>query len=599
MNKFSFYNQLKKTCDTSPSAPGIYIMKDVNDRVIYIGKAKNLKKRIISYSHYIKNELVWKLNKNDCEIMENKDHNGRWKTIALLKKISEIEFIITDNEMEALLLESNLIKKYRPVFNIDLKDQERYTYLKITYEEFPRLLVSRKNRKGEFTGPPGEIIGPFVYGSSRLISIGTLRKIFKVRICNRLPKKPCLEFFIKNCDAPCIKNTTKEEYGNNIGSLKDLLKNTEDLRGFLVRMNKEMTEASNKQNYELAKDIRDTIKIIEKLRIQQKIDTRSNKNEEYVGYKVDLTSQKGHVLIFKRINGVICDRKKFEFDLLGDNSFSTFLLQYYSSVLIPNIIYVNVIPESKTNLEIIFQKLSDHPVKIKKISNLSSDDKNSNLMDLILKNLALYIERKYNLTLISLKEVINLKELPYIIDCFDVSNLGDSFAVGSCVRFINGVPFKKGYRRFRIKTIKNKQDDFAMINEIVRRRYIPKKKYNKKSNSKLETYLSNVPLGSMDKFIESDPNLILIDGGKGQLNAALKALSAVDLEIPMISLAKENEEIFLPNLDRSLKLPRRNPALQLLQSIRDESHRFGVTYNRTLRKIRYSKTIFSKENITQ
>lgn len=597
MNKF-FFTQLKKAYDTSPSAPGIYLMKDINDRVIYIGKAKNLKKRILSYSHYLNNDLSWKLNRNNKDNIGNKNYNGRWKTLVLLKKISEIEFIITDNEMEALLLESNLIKKYRPVFNIDLKDQERYTYLKITDEEFPRLLVSRKNRKGEFTGPAGEIIGPFVYGSSRLISIGTLRKIFKVRICNRLPKKPCLEFFIKNCDAPCIKNTTREEYGTNIKSLKDLLKNTTDLQGFLLRMNKEMIEASHKQNYELAKDIRDTIKIIEKLQIQQKIDSSSNKNEEYVGFKVDIASQKGHVLIFKRINGVICDRQKFEFDLLGDNTFSTFLLQYYSSVIIPNTIYVNEDPESKKKLEVIFQKLSNHPVKIKKISNFTTDHKNSNLMELILKNLALHIERKYNLNLISLKEAINLKELPYIIDCFDISNLGNSFAVGSCVRFINGIPFTNGYRRFRIKTIKNKQDDFAMINEIVRRRYITKN-CDRKLNSTLETYFSNASKESKEKFIESPPNLIVIDGGKGQLNAALRALSEEDLEIPTISLAKENEEIFLPYLDRSLKLSRRNPGLKLLQSVRDEAHRFAVTYNRTLRKNRYSETIFSKENIKQ
>lgn len=597
MNKF-FFTQLKKAYDTSPSAPGIYLMKDINDRVIYIGKAKNLKKRILSYSHYLNNDLSWKLNRNNKDNIGNKNYNGRWKTLVLLKKISEIEFIITDNEMEALLLESNLIKKYRPVFNIDLKDQERYTYLKITDEEFPRLLVLRKNRKGEFTGPAGEIIGPFVYGSSRLISIGTLRKIFKVRICNRLPKKPCLEFFIKNCDAPCIKNTTREEYGTNIKSLKDLLKNTTDLQGFLLRMNKEMIDASHKQNYELAKDIRDTIKIIEKLQIQQKIDSSSNKNEEYVGFKVDIASQKGHVLIFKRINGVICDRQKFEFDLLGDNTFSTFLLQYYSSVIIPNTIYVNEDPESKKKLEVIFQKLSNHPVKIKKISNFTTDHKNSNLMELILKNLALHIERKYNLNLISLKEAINLKELPYIIDCFDISNLGNSFAVGSCVRFINGIPFTNGYRRFRIKTIKNKQDDFAMINEIVRRRYITKN-CDRKLNSTLETYFSNASKESKEKFIESPPNLIVIDGGKGQLNAALRALSEEDLEIPTISLAKENEEIFLPYLDRSLKLSRRNPGLKLLQSIRDEAHRFAVTYNRTLRKNRYSETIFSKENIKQ
>ncbi|MDX1373478.1 MAG: UvrB/UvrC motif-containing protein, partial [Nitrososphaeraceae archaeon] len=373
------------------------------------------------------------------------------------------------------------------------------------------------------------------------------------------------------------------------------MKNTEDLQGFLLRMNKEMREASDSQNYELAKNIRDTIRIIEKLRIKQKIDLTSNKNEEYIGFKVDITSQKGHVLIFKRINGVICDRQKFEFELLGDNTFSTFLLQYYSSVMIPNTIYVNEDPESKKNLEDIFEKLSNHPVKIKKISKFSNDHKNSNLMELILKNLALHIERKYNLNLISLKEAINLKELPYIIDCFDISNLGNSFAVGSCVRFIDGIPFTNGYRRFRIKTIKNKQDDFAMINEIVRRRYITKN-CNRKLNSKLETYFSNISKDAKEKFIGSHPNLIVIDGGKGQLNAALRALSEVDLEIAAISLAKENEEIFLPYLDRSLKLSRRNPGLKLLQSIRDEAHRFAVTYNRTLRKNRYSETIFSKEN---
>lgn len=564
-------------------------MKDIDDRIIYIGKAKNLKKRIFSYFNYINNEPARKSNINIDKANEDKNYKDRWKTLTLLHKVSEIEFIITDNEVEALLLESNLIKKYRPVFNIDLKDQERYTYLKITKEDFPRLLVTRRNRKGEFNGPPGDIVGPFVYGSSRFISIGTLRKIFKVRICNRLPNKPCLEFFIKNCDAPCINNITLEEYGKNIESLKEILNSSNDLQAFLVRMNKEMKEASDKQNYERAKEIRDTVRIIENLQIKQKFDLNSNKNEEYVGFKIDTEDQKGHVLILKRVNGVICDRKKFEFELLGDNTFSTFLLQYYSSVKIPEIIYVNEIPESKRNLELIFQKLSSHTVKIKKVSKFSNDQNKSDLMDLILKNLSLRIERKYNPTLLSLKETINIKEIPYIIDCFDISNFGTSFAVGSCVRFINGVPFKHGYRRFRIKTIALKQDDFAMIHEIVRRRYILKKtRLTKKLNHTFETSnLSMVPTPN-DKFMESNPNLILIDGGKGQLNTALNALTEMNLKIPMISLAKENEEIFLPDRYKSLKLSRKNPVLHLLQMIRDEAHRFGLSYNKALRKLPYS-----------
>jgi len=181
-----------------PSNPGIYLMKDKTGKIIYIGKAKNLKNRITSYCSL-----------NSESNLKYKDKNF-WKTQLLVKKVNDIEYILTDNEIEAFLLESNLIKKYRPIFNIELKDQQRYTYLKVTDEKFPRLLVARRNRNGDFQGIPGNIYGPFVYGSSRFLSIGILRKIFKVRICNRLPRKPCLEYFIHNCDAPCINKINEK-----------------------------------------------------------------------------------------------------------------------------------------------------------------------------------------------------------------------------------------------------------------------------------------------------------------------------------------------------------------------------------------------------
>ena len=180
-------------------------MKDSEGKIIYIGKAKNLRNRVKSY------------------FLKDYNNNYNWKTSQLVRKIKDIEFVVTDNEIEAFLLESNLIKRYRPVFNIELKDQQRYTYLRITDETFPRLLVARRNRNGEFYGPKGKIYGPFVRGSSKFLTIGFLRKLFKIRICGKLPKKPCLEYFIKNCDAPCINNITKSEYMENISDLQNIL----------------------------------------------------------------------------------------------------------------------------------------------------------------------------------------------------------------------------------------------------------------------------------------------------------------------------------------------------------------------------------------
>ncbi|HYJ02387.1 MAG TPA: GIY-YIG nuclease family protein, partial [Nitrososphaeraceae archaeon] len=216
MSTFNLIYEGKKI----PSNPGIYLMKDKTGKIIYIGKAKNLKNRINSYR-----------NLNQKNTINNKDKNF-WKTQILINKVQDIDFILTDNEVEAFLLESNLIKRYRPVFNIELKDQQRYTYLKITDEKFPRLLVARRNRRGVFQGPKGDVIGPFVYGSSRFLSLGILRKIFKIRICNRLPKKPCLEYFIHNCDAPCINKISEEKYLENIKLLKDILNKKNGLENF-------------------------------------------------------------------------------------------------------------------------------------------------------------------------------------------------------------------------------------------------------------------------------------------------------------------------------------------------------------------------------
>ena len=521
------------------------MMKDKEDKIIYIGKAKNLRKRVLSYFNF----------------RENHDASN-WKTSKLISKIQDVDFLVTDNEIEAFLLESNLIKQYRPLFNIDLKDQQRYTYLKISDEKFPRLLVARRNRDGKFTGTKGKVFGPFVHGSSKLLTIGLLRKIFKIRICNTLPKKPCLEYFINNCDAPCINNVTQNEYMEYVQSLENILAGKKSIDDFIEKMKEDMTSASSTLEYEKAKAIRDTVSRLENLRSKQKIEQSisSRSEEEYVGIKYDLLQSKAHILILRRYRGVIRDRKKYQFDLVGDNSFSTFLSQYYySKSSVPRFIYVNEQPDSKQVLEKSLERIASHKVNIITLSN-RIDVERKQLMNLIIRNLSTYISKGFEPGLLDLKKVLSLKSLPKIIDCFDVSNLGLSIAVGSCVRFVNGIPEKSFYRKFRIKTIKD-QNDFAMISEIVSRRYSKEDKFNL-------------------------PDLVLIDGGKGQLNSALEAISKLDLKVPCISIAKEREEIFVPNSIFPVVIAKSSKSLKILQYLRDEAHRFGLSYNIKLRDLK-------------
>ena len=531
-------------------------MKDDDGRIIYIGKAKNLRKRVSSY---------FKQPPSGSTNMEY--DNSSWKTSKLVSKIHDLDFILTDNEVEAFLLESNLIKKYRPIFNIELKDQQRYTYLKITDEPFPRLLVARRNANGELYGPKGKVYGPFVYGSSKFLAIGLLRKIFKIRICNKLPKKPCLEYFLKNCDAPCVNNTIKQEYMKNIKSLQNILEGKSDISKFVDEMELEMRQASQNQDYERAQQIRDTLLRLRNLSLKQKMEKAAWRysSEEYVGIIKLVQEGVAHVMTLRRRNGVISDMKKFEFELLGDNSLSSFLCQYYSSSPdIPHFIYVNEIPESSVALTESITRFTDHDVKIILVSDKTKEKRD--LMDLIMRNLWKHVENGYPPEVIELKELLHLRAIPSVLDCFDVSNLGNQYAVGACTRFVNGKPQKSCYRRFRIK-LTFSQNDFAMIHEIVTRRYSISKEYH---HHGIECTL---------------PDLIVVDGGKGQLSSAMSALKKAGIDIPCISIAKENETIYSPSLMSPIQIPRRSQALKLLQSIRDEAHRFGLAYNRHLRRL--------------
>lgn len=530
---------------TLPEAPGVYLMKDMIGKIIYVGKAKNLRKRLASY--FSRQPVIL------------------WKTSRLVSKIADVDFMITDNEEEAILLESNLIKRYRPLFNIELKDQQRYTYLKITNESFPRLVVARRNRNGDFYGPKGQLYGPFVHGSSKYLTIGLLRKLFKIRICKKLPKAPCLEYFIKNCDAPCIKNITQADYMKNVYELQSILSGKSNIDNFVSDMRAQMRYASETQQYEKAKEMRDTLQRLENLRMKQKVESLLNRRheEEYVGIKQDLKNGTAHVMMLRRSQGVISDRKLFQFELIGDNSLETFLIQYYSTLaVIPKFIYVNEEIASKAILESSLRNLSGHAVNIVKIrSDFQNRDKKE-IMDLILRNIDHYIKMGYDPAIIDLKTALDLTNVPLIMDCFDVSNFASSFAVGACTRFINAKPDKSGYRKFKIK-LTTSQNDVAMIAEIVSRRY-----------------------SSMVNSVEEEskmPDLIVIDGGKGQLHAAIEAISNLGLDIPCIALAKEDEDIYLPGSEQPINLAKSSAGLKALQHIRDEAHRFGLAYNIKLR----------------
>lgn len=550
-----------------PQEPGVYLMHDADNKIIYIGKAKNLRKRIKSY-------FVGRSTYQDSRL---------WKTDILVSKIRQINYIITDNEMEAFLLESNLIKKYRPIFNIELKDQQRYTYLRITNEEFPRLNVARRNRNGDLSNESGEIIGPFVKGSSRYLTIGLLRKMFKIRICNRLPKKECLEYHIGNCDAPCINKINVESYRTNVESLRNILKNNDNLGQFCQKLESEMIQSSKNKEYERAIYFRDTIRRLENLLENQNIERSEfeGASEEYMGFYTDNVKDEVHVMTLLSRNGVINDMRKYQFDLVGDNSISNFISQYYiNNPTVPSTVFVNVEIKDTYKLQKIIFDLTKSKIKIITIDthnlNTPNDVNNVNskvgkIMSLILTNLNNHIEKGHEPGLDELLKFLGLKKLPYIIDCFDISNFGNDYAVGACTRFVNGKPKKNEYMKFKIRKV-YQQNDYLMMGELIERRY-GKQQWHKNDRTN-------------QREKRADPDLILIDGGKGHLNTALKVLKEIGLkDLECISIAKENEEIFTQFAEDPIIIPRNQKAIKILQYIRDESHRFGLTYNRKLRKI--------------
>ncbi|MBR9676564.1 excinuclease ABC subunit UvrC [Candidatus Woesearchaeota archaeon] len=506
-----------------PTNPGCYLFKDFSGKIIYVGKAKNLKKRVASYfqskTHSLKNQL-------------------------LIGNIYDAEFIITNNEVEALLLENNLVKKHRPIYNLTLKDNTPYAYIIITDEKYPRIFSTRnKKLKGEY-------FGPYTEGISRHALIRLCRNMFKIRSCKTMPKKVCLNYHIGKCYGPCEGFISIEGYATNIEKAKLLLKNKD--KELIKTLKGEMSVASKTQDYELALDLREQISALDHAAIEQNVEAIKHHDENIIGLAQG--EQETVITLFKIKKGVISSRKEYRFDEYNRELLDTFIKLYYDSGVVPDEIITSQEVLDKKNIEKFLAKLKNKKVKI---TTPKKGDKKK-LVELALKNAQLSLSGANN-ALKQLEEKLVLPSAPQVIECFDVSNIAGTSSVGAMVQFVGSEPKKDNYRRFAIKTVSG-VDDYAMIAEIVRRRYLRLKEYNLLL-----------------------PDLIIIDGGKGQLNAALAELRKLGLRIPIISIAKREEEIFVPGLRQAIKFNKKSEALKLLQRIRDEAHRFAINYHKLKR----------------
>ncbi len=554
-----------------PTNPGVYLMKDADRAIIYIGKAKNLRKRVRSYFA--------------------KRHDN-YKTQRLVDLVADIDFVVTDTEGEAFLLESNLIKQHRPRFNIELKDQQRYTYLRISDEKYPRLLVARRTRDGRFLGR-GETFGPFVHGSSKVLTVGALRKAFQIRICKTLPKKVCLEYHLGNCEGPCEFKGAQDRYAGNVAALRDVLVGKDQLVVFSEKMRLQMREAADARHFERAIEIRDTLARLEGLRSGQKMEYVKSSDEEYFG--IGVKNRTATVMTFRMIHGVIRDSDRFFFDVMADNTFAGFLYQYYTTHRIPRFVVLSEAPQDMDLIRTLLSERAGFDVQLL----VPSDGKRREVLDLLMKNIRIVQEKGDGgggagggggePGLVELQKRLGLPSVPNVIECFDISNHGESFAVGAMSRFVGGKPDKSGYRKFRIKSVRGR-DDYAMIEEIVFRRYrriLGEVVAAADAGDGARGDAGCTGAHAVDDLnrVAGLPDLVVIDGGRGQLGSALKSLRRLGLGgLSCVSLAKMNEEVYLPEGSDPVAIPRSEQSLKILQHARDEAHRFGVSYNLTLQR---------------
>ena len=531
-----------------PESPGVYLMKK-NDKVIYVGKAKNLKNRVSSYF--------------------NRVHESE-KTNELVKNIEDIEFFLTNTEIDALLLENNLIKKYSPKYNILLKDEKTYPFIKISKEDFPSIKIVRTTKALDIKSE--EYFGPFPYGAWRLKNI--LMKLFKIRDCNRDMKKisprPCLKYYMKSCTGPCVYKDIKEEYNKDVENLKQVLRgNTSKLINELTVL---MNKASQDMDFEKSIIYREQIKELKSIASSQVIQYERELDEDIFVFKTIL--DKAFICVLNMRDGKILGKSSTSIELknkITDNIYEAIFMSYYSKHMLPKSLVLDA--EYEKELSVVVEALTIQDSKKKEFHFPKIKSRRKDLLDMAYKNLERDIESYFSKKdtiekgIKDLHDILGLKRFPRKIECFDISNIQGKDAVASMSVSIEGRAAKKEYRKFKIRC-KDTPDDFSMMREVIERRY-----------SKLPD-------------IEF-PDVILIDGGLGQINSAgevLKRLGKIHLS-ELLSLAKRDEEIYKYGESVPYSLSKDMEALKIFQRVRDEAHRFGITYHRKLR----SKRIISSE----
>jgi len=558
--------ELLEQLKTVPDKPGVYVFKDASGKIIYVGKARSLKKRMRSYFQ--------------------KTSSSSPKAKLMVEKIADLDFYLTHSEVEALILECNLIKEYHPDFNISLRDDKSYPSLAITLaDDFPRIAVTRK------LGIEGaKYFGPYTSAQAIRETLDTLRRIFPVRVCRgRVPGKqrgsPCLNYHIEKCLGPCTGQVDRGEYRKMINRICLFLEGKQER--VISQLEKEMKEAAKELEFEKAARLRNRIQAGKQVLEKQKIISKSTEDRDVFG----LFSNAEFVCfeVFFVRGGKLMGSESFILDRDEQVSeaefFSSFLKQFYlRAAFVPRTV---ILPGEITDQEIIEKWLTERRGKRvnlivpkrgekKKLVELAKENTQASLELLRLKKE--FQKERTMKALAQLKEELKLPVFPYRIECFDISTIGGKESVGSMVVFENGEARNQDYKRFKIKSVDG-QDDFAMMAEVIKRRFAKHKQEAENAGSKFGVR----------------PDLVVVDGGKPQLSAALKSLDELDLEgIPVIAIAKREEEIYLPFAFKPISLPRSSPGLKLIQAIRDEAHRFAIGYHRGLREKRVTESVLDQ-----
>ena len=528
----------KEQAHALPENSGCYLMRDEGGTVIYVGKAKNLKKRVSQY--FLPNRNL--------------------KTQALVEKIYKIDTIITGNEYEALVLENNLIKKYNPHYNILLKDGKSYPVIRITNESFPRVYKTRR-----IICDGSKYYGPYPDGKRLDLYLETVKKMYPLRLCSGKLKKrdyPCLYYHLNKCSAPCIGKVSKDEYSSYIKEVRAFLDG--DDSSLVEKAKKEMMEAAKKLDYEKAAEKRDLIKALTVMQRNQAVEDVGGDEEDKRDYAaIEMSSYLCTVSIMQFRSGRLIGRALYRSECLGDETETllSFLIQYYSDGdTLPHELFVSHDIDSEL-LERYFKEELKKDIKV----DVPKDGKHYRILRLAGENALRDIEKRLrgvdnSSSLEELERLVELDKIPSLIEGYDIAQLSGKYTVSSLIVFRDGKPSNKEYRHFSIKSLKEGEiDDFQSIREAVLRRY----KRQKEENNGM-------------------PDLIMIDGGIGQVHAALSSLEELGLDIPIVGLAKKEETIVFPD-GRELLVDKSNPGLRILIAVRDECHRFATSFNQRMR----------------